>query len=75
MVAWEHRKAFMDYLSGESSRFGLNGLYIEEFDDELFDFFKERYSQANNADKGSYARTLLGLVLTSARRPLLRVGI
>lgn len=62
MVAWENRKAFMDYLSGVSSRFGLNGLYIEEFDDELFDFFKERYSQANNADKGDYARTLLGLV-------------
>ena len=62
MVAWENRKTFIGYLSGEFSRFGLKGLYIEEFDDELLAYFKARYSQANNADKEDYASTLLGLV-------------
>ena len=62
MAAWENRKTFIAYLSGESSRLGLKGLYLEEFDDELLAVFKARYSQANNADKEDYASTLLGLV-------------
>lgn len=62
MAAWENRKTFIGYLSGESSRLGLKGLYLEEFDDELLAVFKARYSQANNADKEDYASTLLGLV-------------
>lgn len=65
MVAWENRKKYIDYLSGESSRAGLNGLCIEEFDDELLAFFKERFSHANNADKADYASTLLGLDFNS----------
>lgn len=62
--AAENRKQFVCYLSGDDSisSYSLKGMYIEEFDDELYKQFIRRYAEVDNFIKREYAQVLLGMV-------------
>ena len=64
MSAWENRRLYIGFLNGGIAESGYfrRGLYIDEFDDELLEIFKEQYAKASNEDKREFARSLLGLV-------------
>lgn len=65
--AWENRKRFINYINSDFDTVGYfrKGLEIDEFDDDLLEVFKTRYSSALNEGKHEYARALLGLIFDS----------
>ena len=64
LSAWENRRHYISFIGGDIAETGYfrRGLYIDEFDDELFEIFKKQYAKAPNEDKREFAGSLLGLV-------------
>ncbi len=61
MAAWKCRSRLIEYLRGDTSvaRYSINGLPIEELDDDLLKVFIECYSHASNYDRHEYATILM----------------